>query len=86
MPTANLISPPATDPLDFGVADRLPVRDAGHGRLRIGAVPQDGRPGLLFVPVFAIMDRIVVAREEAYLERRFGDAFTQYRSKVRRWL
>lgn len=50
MPTATLISPPATDPLDFGVADRLPVRDAGHGRLRIGAASQDGRPGLLFVP------------------------------------
>ncbi|AVJ26179.1 alpha/beta hydrolase [Achromobacter spanius] len=50
MPIDNFISPPAADPLDFGAADRLPVRDAGRGRLRIGAVPQDARPGLLFVP------------------------------------
>jgi protein-S-isoprenylcysteine O-methyltransferase Ste14 len=28
----------------------------------------------------------VVAREEAYLERRFGDAFRDYRARVRRWL
>ncbi len=42
--------------------------------------------GILLVPVFAIMDRIVVAREEAYLERRFGEAFIRYRSQVRRWL
>jgi len=40
----------ATDPLDFGAADRLPVLHAGQGRLLIGATPQDDRPGLLFVP------------------------------------
>lgn len=40
----------ATDPLDFSLADRLPARVAGHGRLLIGAAPQDRRPGLLFVP------------------------------------
>ena len=28
----------------------------------------------------------VVAREEAYLERKFGDAYRQYRGHVRRWL
>ena len=42
--------------------------------------------GLLFIPVFAIMDRLVVAREEAYLERRFGLEFERYRARVRRWL
>ncbi len=42
--------------------------------------------GILLVPVLAIMDRIVVAREEAYLERRFGESFIRYRSQVRRWL
>ena len=41
---------PVPDTLDFGAADRLPVRDAGRGRLLIGATPQDRRPGLLFVP------------------------------------
>jgi protein-S-isoprenylcysteine O-methyltransferase Ste14 len=42
--------------------------------------------GLLLIPVFAIMDRLVVAREEAYLERRFGMAFERYSRSTRRWL
>ncbi|KAG0949093.1 hypothetical protein G6F31_013966 [Rhizopus arrhizus] len=32
------------------VLARLPARAAGQGRLIVGALPQDGRPGLLFVP------------------------------------
>jgi protein-S-isoprenylcysteine O-methyltransferase Ste14 len=28
----------------------------------------------------------VVAREEAYLERKFGDAYLDYKAKVRRWI
>ncbi|MFY0480576.1 alpha/beta fold hydrolase [Achromobacter marplatensis] len=43
-------APVTTDPLDFSLADRLPARRAGQGRLIAGAPPQDGRPGLLFVP------------------------------------
>ncbi|TMJ82427.1 MAG: isoprenylcysteine carboxylmethyltransferase family protein [Alphaproteobacteria bacterium] len=29
---------------------------------------------------------MLVAREEAYLERKFGDVYRGYRSRVRRWL
>ena len=36
---------------------------------------------------FALVTRYgVVAREKAYLERKFGDVHRGYRSRVRRWL
>jgi protein-S-isoprenylcysteine O-methyltransferase Ste14 len=40
---------------------------------------------ILALPL-AIVMRYVVAREEAYLERRFGDAYRDYMERVRRWL
>jgi protein-S-isoprenylcysteine O-methyltransferase Ste14 len=42
--------------------------------------------GLMLIPVLAIMDRLVIPREEAYLARRFGDDYEVYRRRVRRWL
>jgi protein-S-isoprenylcysteine O-methyltransferase Ste14 len=41
---------------------------------------------LLLVPVLYILQRGVVEREEAYLERQFGEAYRKYRARVPRWL
>src|SRR5215468_2524455 len=41
---------------------------------------------MLLVPFALIIRYGVVAREEAYLERKFGDVYRSYRSRVRRWL
>jgi protein-S-isoprenylcysteine O-methyltransferase Ste14 len=40
----------------------------------------------LLVPLAIVMRYGVVAREEAYLERRFGTAYRDYKARVRRWL
>jgi protein-S-isoprenylcysteine O-methyltransferase Ste14 len=43
-------------------------------------------PALTLLPiVLALLDRLVVSREEAYLERRFGDEYRRYREAVPRW-
>jgi protein-S-isoprenylcysteine O-methyltransferase Ste14 len=36
--------------------------------------------------VLFIMQRGVIEREEAYLERKFGAEYTQYKARVRRWI
>ena len=41
---------------------------------------------LVLVPFALIIRHGVIAREEAYLERKFGDVYRRYRSRVRRWL
>ena len=41
---------------------------------------------LLVVPVLVVIRYGVIAREEAYLTRKFGDAYHQYMAQVRRWL
>jgi len=38
------------------------------------------------VPFALVIRYGVVAREEAYLERKFGDVYRAYRARVRRWL
>jgi len=41
---------------------------------------------LVLVPFALVIRYGVVAREEAYLERKFGDVYRGYRLRVRRWL
>ena len=41
---------------------------------------------LLVVPVLLVIRSGVIAREEAYLTRKFGDAYCEYTAQVRRWL
>lgn len=51
------------------------------------AVAMDSALALgLVLPLLIVIDRFVIVREEAYLERQFGETYRQYKQKVRRWL
>jgi protein-S-isoprenylcysteine O-methyltransferase Ste14 len=41
---------------------------------------------ILTLPLAVTIRYGVIAREEAYLERRFGDVYRDYKIRVRRWL
>lgn len=43
-------------------------------------------PMLMLPIVLIIIDRGVIAREERYLEDKFGEEYTQYKVCVRRWI
>lgn len=45
-----------------------------------------GWPLLLLAPVVLTVTHRVIRREEPYLERRFGSAYLDYKSRVRRWI
>jgi protein-S-isoprenylcysteine O-methyltransferase Ste14 len=66
---------------------RNPIYLAMFGGLVGLAMAFDSLWLLAALVIFALVIRTgVVAREEAYLERKFGDVYRQYRSRVRRWL
>lgn len=41
---------------------------------------------VLLVPTLVVMTYGAVKKEEAHLERQFGDEYREYKSRVRRWL
>ncbi len=42
---------------------------------------------LALVPLsWLLLDRLIVRKEEAYLRGKFGEAYADYRARVRRWL
>jgi protein-S-isoprenylcysteine O-methyltransferase Ste14 len=45
-------------------------------------------PWLLAVlpPVWFALRRLVIDREEAYLERKFGEEYRAFKTRTRRWL
>jgi protein-S-isoprenylcysteine O-methyltransferase Ste14 len=52
----------------------------------IGIAAQSAWILILTLPLIVTIRYGVVAREEAYLERRFGDAFREYKTRTRRWV
>lgn len=43
--------------------------------------------GLILSPVLILcFNKLVIEHEEAYLEKKFGETYTNYKSRVRRWL
>jgi protein-S-isoprenylcysteine O-methyltransferase Ste14 len=51
----------------------------------VAVLADSGWLGLLLVVYVVVLRVGVIAREECYLERKFGDAYRAYRAHVRRW-
>ncbi|HED35816.1 MAG TPA: isoprenylcysteine carboxylmethyltransferase family protein [Gammaproteobacteria bacterium] len=52
----------------------------------VGLISGNGWILMTLPLVLLIVSRYVIGREEAYLSRRFGQAYLEYQSRVRRWL
>ena len=89
----------AETPLPTNQPARVLVTTGIHGRTRnpvylgffliylgIGIAVRSPWILLLTLPVALIIRFGVIAREEAYLDRRFGAAYRDYKARVRRWL
>tara|TARA_B100000029_G_C16889668_1_gene709866 strand:- start:330 stop:521 length:192 start_codon:yes stop_codon:yes gene_type:complete len=41
---------------------------------------------VFLIPCLVVLHYGVIAREERYLEHKFGDTYRDYKSRVRRWI
>ena len=87
-----------TDPIPFNPSTRI----VAHGLYRFTRNPMyigfafwtlglailvDSAWMLLAVPIgLVLVGRIVITREERYLERKFGEEYLNYKRHVRRWI
>jgi protein-S-isoprenylcysteine O-methyltransferase Ste14 len=87
-----------TDPIPFNPSTRI----VAHGPYRFSRNPMyigfalctlgiailvDCVWMLLAVPIgLVLIDRLVITREERYLERKFGEEYLSYKRRVRRWI
>lgn len=79
-PSAFVSQAPYTftrNPMYLGLAAALLGFAIFFGSIAMAAAP------LIFV---AAIDRLVIPGEEAAMERRFGEPYREYKSRVRRWL
>ena len=79
---------PARIPHPERALSHFPKPDVSGLLLQLGiALLMSNLRILLLVPVSKIVfDRDVIAREEACLERAYGEVYPNYRRTVRRWL
>jgi protein-S-isoprenylcysteine O-methyltransferase Ste14 len=56
--------------------------------LQLGLAMWTDNPWMLLtlLPAFGLMERVVVPREERYLEAKFGAEYLDYKRSVRRWV
>ena len=87
-----------TDPIPFNPSTRI----VSHGPYRFSRNPMylgfafwtlgiavlvDSGRMLLAVPIgLVLIDRLVITREERYLERKFGEEYVSDKRRVRRWI
>jgi len=87
-----------TDPFPFNPSTRIVAHDLyrftrnpmylGFALCALGlAILVDSAWILLAVPLaLVLIDRIVITREERYLEHKFGEEYLSYKHRVRRWI
>jgi protein-S-isoprenylcysteine O-methyltransferase Ste14 len=87
-----------TDPIPFNPTTQIVVHGAyrftrnpmylGFALCTFGlAILVDSEWMLFAVPIgLVLIDRLIIAREERYLERKFGEQYLSYKHRVRRWI